>query len=213
MKVAIIGASGKVGSFIRDEALARGHQVTAIVRHPEKITVRNPRLMVVKADVLKDKVDELVKDHDAVISAYNAGWDNPDIYSDGIKGAKAIISGVKKSGIKRLLVVGGAGSLEIAPGVQLVDTVDFPEHFKGGALATRETLYMLKKEKELEWTFLSPPSTISAGKRTGRYRVGKDQLLKDKDGESRISTQDYAVAMIDELERPQHIRERFTVAY
>lgn len=213
MKVAIIGASGKVGSFIRDEALARGHQVTAIVRHPEKITVRNARLMVVKADVLKDKVDELVKGHDAVISAYNAGWDNPDIYNEGIKGARAIISGVKKSGIKRLLVVGGAASLEVAPGVQLFDTVDFAEDIKGGVLATRETLYMLKKEKELEWTFLSPPQTLDTGERTGRYRVGKDQLLKDKNGESKISKQDYAVAMLDELEHPQHIRERFTVAY
>jgi putative NADH-flavin reductase len=213
MRVAIIGASGKVGSFIRDEALARGHHVTAIVRHPEKITVRNPRLMVVKADILKGNVDELVKGHDAVISAYNAGWDNPDIYNDGIKGAKAIISGVKKSGIRRLLVVGGAASLEVAPGVQLFDMMDFPEDIKGGVLATRETLYILEKEKELEWTFLSPPQKLDPGERMGHYRVGKGQLLKDKNGESKISTQDYAVAMIDELEHPKHIRERFTVAY
>jgi len=213
MRIAIIGASGNIGSFIRDEALARGHQVTAIVRHPENITVRNPRLMVVKADILKDKVDELVKGHDAVISAYNPGWSNPDIYNEQIKGAKAIISGVKESGIKRLLVVGGAGSLEVAPGVQLIDTMHLPEQVKGGVLATRETLYMLKKEDELEWTFLSPPSTIDPGERTGHYRVGKDQLLKNEDGESKISTQDYAVAMLDELEHPQHVRERFTVAY
>ena len=213
MRIAIIGASGQIGAVIRDEALARGHQVTAIVRHPEKITVQDPRLTVVKADILKDKVDELVKGHDAVISAYNPGWSNPDIYNEQIKGYKAIISGVKKSGIKRLLVVGGAGTLEVAPGVQLMDTVSFPEQVKGGVLATRETLYMLKKENELEWTFLSPPSSIAAGERTGHYRLGKDQLLKNKEGESKISTQDYAVAMLDELEHPQHIRERFTVAY
>jgi uncharacterized protein len=213
MKIAVIGASGQIGSFIRDEALARGHQVTAIVRHPEKITVQDPRLTVVKADILKDKVDELVKGHDAVISAYNAGWGNPDIYNEQIKGAKAIISGVKKSGIKRLLVVGGAGSLEVAPGVQLIDTVSFPEDVKGGVLATREVLYMLREEKELEWTFLSPPASIAPGERTGHYRTGKDQLLKDKEGESKVSTQDYAVAMLDELENPQHIRQRFTVAY
>ena len=213
MRVAIIGASGGMGAFIRDEALARGHQVTAIVRHPEKITVRNPRLTVVKADILKDKVDELVKGHDAVISAYNPGWSNPDMYNEQIKGAKAIISGVKKSGIRRLLVVGGAGSLEVAPGVQLIDTVSFPEQVKGGVLATRETLYMLKKENELEWTFLCPPLSIAAGERTGHYRVGKDQLLKNKEGESKISTQDYAVAMLDELEQPQHTRQRFAVAY
>jgi len=213
VKVVIIGASGQIGAFIRDEALARDHQVTAIVRNPEKITVWNPRLTVVKADILKDKVDELVKGHDAVISAYNPGWSNPDIYNEQIRGYKAIIDGVKKSGIKRLLVVGGAGTLEVAPGLLVLDTTNFPEKVKGGVLATRETLYMLKEEKELEWTFLSPSSSIAPGERTGHYRVGKDQLLKNAEGESKISTQDYAVAMLDELEHPQHIRERFTVGY
>jgi uncharacterized protein len=213
MRVAIIGASGQIGAFIRDEALARGHHVTAVVRHPEKIAVPDPLLTVVKADILKDKVDGLVKGHDAVISAYNPGWDNPNIYDDEIKGYKRIIGGVKKSGIKRLLVVGGAGTLEVAPGVRVLDTASFPEQVKKGVLATAEVLSMLRKEKELEWTFLSPPASIAPGKRTGHYRLGKDQLLKNKEGESKISTQDYAVAMLDELERPQHIRERFTVAY
>lgn len=212
MKIAVIGASGFIGSCVRDEALAQGHQVTAIVRHPEKITVQNPRLTVVKADILKDRVDELVKGHDAVISAYSAGRSGRDVYSEHVKGARAIIGGVKKSGIKRLLVVGGAASLEVAPGVQLIDTMS-PERVTGGMLATRETLYMLREEKELKWTFLSPAASIAAGERTGRYRVGKDQLLKNKEGESKISTQDYAVAMLDELEHPQHIGERFTVAY
>jgi hypothetical protein len=213
VKIAIIGASGNIGSFVRDEALARGHQVTAIVRHPEKITVRNPHLTMVKADILKDKVEEFVKDHDAVISAYNPGWSSPDIYNEQTKGAKAIIKGVKESGVKRLLVVGGAGTLEVTPGVQLMNTVTFPENVKGGVLATAKTLQVLRKEKGLDWTFLSPPASIAPGERTGQYQVGKDRLLKDKQGESRISTQDYAVAMIDELESPQHIRERFTVAY
>jgi putative NADH-flavin reductase len=213
MKVAIIGASGQIGAFIRDEALARGHYVTAIVRHPEKIPTQDPHLTIVEADVLKDKVEELVKGHDAVISAYNPGWSNPNIYNEQIEGYEAIINGVKKSGIKRLLVVGGAGSLEVAPGVQLLDRAGFPEQVKKGVLATRETLYMLKKEEGLEWTFLSPPGSIAPGERTGHYRVGKDQLLEDEKGESKISTQDYAVAMLDELQNPQHIRERFTVAY
>lgn len=213
MKIAVIGASGQIGAFIRDEALARGHQVTAIVRHPEKIPVQNPRLHVVEADILKDKVDELVKGHDAVISAYNPGWKNPDMYNEQIEGYRRIISGVKESGIKRLLVVGGAGSLEVAPGVQVLDTTSFSEQVKKGVLATREVLYMLREEKELEWTFLSPPTSIKPGERTGHYRVGKDQLLKNKEGESKISTPDYAVAMLDELENRQHIRERFTVAY
>jgi putative NADH-flavin reductase len=212
MRIAIIGASGFIGSYIRDEALARSHQVTAIVRHPEKITVQNPRLTIVKADILKDKVDELVKGHDAVISAYSASRSSPDVYNEHVKGAKAIISGVKKSGIKRLLVVGGAATLEVTPGVQLLDTMS-PEQVTDGMLATKETLYMLRKEGELEWTFLSPPASIAAGERTGHYRVGKDQLLKNKEGESKISTQDYAIAMLDELEHPQHIRERFTIAY
>jgi putative NADH-flavin reductase len=213
LKVAIIGASGQIGAFIRDEALARGHRVTAIVRHPEKITVQNPRLTLVKADILKDRVAELVKGHDAVISAYNPGWSNPDMYNEQIEGYRRIISGVKKLGIKRLLVVGGAGSLEVAPGVQVLDTANFSEQVKKGVLATREVLYMLIDEKELEWTFLSPPTSIKPGERTGHYRVGKDQLLKNKEGESKISTQDYAVAMLDELENPKHVRERFTVAY
>lgn len=213
MKIAIIGASGQVGSYIRDEALARGHQVTAIVRHPEKITVSNPHLTVLNADVLKDSVEDIVKGHEAVIAAYNPGWNNPNIYNEQVDGAKKIIAGVKKSGVKRLLFVGGAGSLEVSPGVQLVDTLKVPDQIKGGILATRETLYMLREENQLEWTFLSPPASFAQGERTGHYRVGKDQVLNDEKGESKISLQDYAVAMIDELEHPQHTRERFTVAY
>jgi putative NADH-flavin reductase len=212
MKVALIGASGFIGSYVRNEALARGHQVTAIVRHPEKITVQDPRLRVVKADILKDKVDELVKGHDAVISAYSAGRKGSGIYDEQIEGYKAIIGGVKKSGIKRLLVVGGASTLEVSPGVELIDTMS-PEQITQGMLATREMLHMLREEKELEWTFLSPAATIAPGERTGQYRVGKDELVKNKEGESKVSTQDYAVAMLDELEKPRHIRERFTVAY
>ncbi len=213
MKVAIIGASGNIGSVIRDEALSRGHQVTAISRHPEKITVQNSGLTMVKGDILEDKVDELVQGHDAVISSYNPGWDNPDIYDDTIKAYQAVIGGVKKAGVKRLLVVGGAGSLEASPGVQVVDTMDVPELIKKGILGLREVLYILREEKELDWTFLSPAANISPGERTGHYRLGKDQLLKDEAGESKISTQDYAVAMVDELENPQHSRERFTLAY
>ncbi|MEK7353727.1 MAG: NAD(P)-dependent oxidoreductase [Chloroflexota bacterium] len=213
MKVAIIGASGNIGSAIRDEALARGHQVTAIIRNPERITVQNPSLTKVKGDVLKDKVELLVKGQDAVISAYNPGWTNPNIYDETIKAYQSIINGVKKSGVKRLLVVGGAGSLEVSPGVQLVDTMTVPELIKKGILGLREVLYILRKEKELDWTFLSPAGTISPGERTGHFRLGKDQLLKDKNGDSKISIQDYAVAMLDEMEKPKHKQERFTLAY
>jgi uncharacterized protein len=213
VRLVIIGASGQIGAFIRDESLARGYKVTAIVRHPEKITVQDSHLRVVKADILKEKVDELAKGHDAVISGYNPGWSNPDMYNEQIDGYKRIIGGVKKSGVRRLLVVSGVGSLEVASGVQVLDTASFSEQAKKGVLATREVLYMLRKERELEWMFLSPPTSVKPGERTGHYRVGKDHLLKNEKGESKISTQEYAVAMLDELENPQHVREQSTVAY
>jgi putative NADH-flavin reductase len=213
MKVAIIGASGNIGSKILDEALARGHQVTAIVRHPEKIQVGNPKLAVLKGDVLSDAVDALVKGHDAVISSYNPGWNNPDIAPDTSKAYKSIIDGAKKAGVKRLLVVGGAGSLEVSPGVQLIETMKVPDLIRGAILALREVLYTLRKETDLDWIFFSPAANISPGERTGKFRLGKDQVVKDSKGDSKISTQDYAIAMIDELEKPAHHRERFTIGY
>ncbi len=209
MKVSIIGASGFIGSAILQEALNRGHEVTAIVRHPEKITLQNPHLTVKKGDVQSvAEVAGLVKGTAAVISAFNAHDTNTYV-----KAIHAIIDGTKQAGIKRLLVVSGAGSLEVAPGGQAVDTPEFPEAWKAGALATREAFYVVKQEKELEWTVLSPAATIAPGERTGKFRLGKDQLLTNDKGESTISTADYAVAMIDELEQPQHVRERFTLAY
>jgi len=209
MKITIIGASGFIGSAILQEALNRGHEVTAVVRHPEKITLQNPHLTVKKGDVQSAaEVAELVKGTSAVISAFNAH--DTDTY---VKAIHAIIDGTKQAGIKRLLVVSGAGSLEVAPGVQGVDTPDFPAEWKAGALATREAFNVVKQEKELEWTVLSPAAMIAPGERTGKFRLGKDQLLTNDKGESAISTADYAVAMIDELEKPQHIQERFTLAY
>jgi len=213
MKVALIGASGNIGSRILDEALARGHQVTAIVRHPEKITVNNPKLTVVKGDVLNDAVDALVKGHDAVISSYNPGWTNANIAPDTTKAYNAIVAGLKKAEVKRLMVVGGAGSLEVSPGVQLIETMKVPDLIRGAILAMREVLYTLRKETELDWAFFSPAANISPGERTGKFRLGKDQVIKDAKGESKISTQDYAIAMIDELEQPKHHRERFTIGY
>jgi putative NADH-flavin reductase len=213
VKIVLIGASGRVGSCILNEALSRGHQVTAIVRHPEGISINNPGLTIVRGDVLKDKVEDLVQGYDAVISAYNPGLENPDINNRRIEGTRRIIAGVKKSGVKRLLVVGGAGSLEVSPGVQLIDTMKLPDQVMVGILATRDTLNLLRAEKNLEWTFLSPAASMENGERTGHFRIGKDQLLKNEKGESKISFEDLAVAMVDELEHPQHVRERFTVAY
>ncbi len=213
MKIALIGATGFVGSAILHEALQRGHEVTAIVRHPEKVKP-HPKLRPQKGDAYhEDEMARLAAGHDVVISAFNPGWSNPDIYNQQVRGTRAIINGVKKAGIKRLLFVGGAGSLEVKPGVQSVDLPGFPAEYKQGALATREALHMLRKETGLEWSFLSPSADLSPGKRTGKFRVGTDQLLKDANGESRISVEDYAMAMIDEVERPKHVRQRFTAGY
>lgn len=213
MKIAVIGASGNIGSKILDEALARGHQVTAIVRHPEKISVKNAALTVAKGDVLSDEVAGLVRGHDAVISSYNPGWTNANIAADTTKAYKAIIDGVKKAGVKRLLVVGGAGSLEVSPGVELIETMKVPDLIRGAILALRGVLYTLRDEKDLDWIFFSPAATIAPGERTGKFRLGKDQVVKDDKGDSKISTQDYALAMIDELEKAAHHRERFTIGY
>jgi uncharacterized protein len=213
MKIALIGATGFVGSAILKEALNRGHEVAAIVRNPDTLT-RHAKLHPMKGDVYnEDEVVRLVAGSDAVISAFNPGWSNPDIYSQQVKGTHSIINGVKKAGVKRLLFVGGAGSLEVTPGVQSVDLPGFPPEYKQGALATRETLNMLRKETSLEWSFLSPSADVFPGERTGKFRLGTDQLLKNAQGESRISVEDYAMAMIDEVEKPQHVRRRFTVGY
>ena len=213
MKIALIGATGFVGSAILKEALERGHDVTAIVRHPDKLQA-HPKLHAKKGDVYSaDEVARLVSGHDAVISAFNPGWNDPEIYNHQVKGTESIIKGVKQAGVKRLLFVGGAGSLEVKPGVQSVDLPKFPAEYKQGALATRDALNMLRKETSLEWSFLSPSADLSPGQRTGKFRLGKDQLLKDAKGESRVSVEDYSVAMLDEVERPAHIRQRFTVGY
>jgi len=213
MKIALIGATGFVGSAILKEALDRGHEVTAIVRHPEKLQPHS-KLHAQKGDAYNsDEVARLVAGHDAVISAFSPGWSNPDMYNQQVKGTQAIINGVKKAGVTRVLWVGGAGGLEIKPGVQSVDTPEFPRDWKQGSLATREALNLLRKESNLDWSYLSPSADLAPGQRTGKFRLGTDQLLKDVNGQSRISVEDYAVAMIDEVEKPKHIRQRFTVGY
>jgi putative NADH-flavin reductase len=217
MKLALIGASGFVGTALLNETLQHGHQVTAIVRHPEKITVQHPSLTVKKGNVLNEaEVTALVAGHDAVISAYNPGWHNPNIYEESLQGAQAIQAGVKKSGVKRLLVIGGAGSLEVAPGVQLVDTPQFPAEWKPGALAARDYLNIIKKETDLDWTFLSPAIVMHPGVehiRTGNYRTGTDQPVFNDKGESTISVEDLAVALVDEVENKRFIKQRFTVGW
>jgi hypothetical protein len=216
MKIALIGATGFVGSAVLKEALERDHVVTAIARHPEKIKVQN-NLTIVRGDVMDaEKLSKLLKGNDVVVSTYNAGWTNPDLYNEFMKGSKSIQEAVKKSGVKRLIVNGGAGSLFVAPNVQLVDTLQFPSEWKPGALAARDYLNILKKEDQLDWTYLSPAIEMNPGtphKRKGTYRTGLENPVFDANNKSTISVEDLAVAILDEVENPKHIRARFTVAY
>jgi putative NADH-flavin reductase len=218
MKIALIGASGYVGSRLLAEALQRGHKVTALVRHPEKLKTEQ-HLKVLKSDVLN--VDELAKQlagHDVVISAFNPQRQSlePDIYERHVAGHKAIIAAVKKSGVTRFLAVGGAASLKTSSGIEFLDSPEFPvdfEAYKPGIRGTRALYYLLKQEPELDWVFLAPSVRVLPGVRTGSYRVGRDHVLYDAQGTSHISLEDYAVAMLDELEHPKHHHERFTVGY
>jgi len=212
MKIAVIGATGFVGATVVAEALSRGHAVGAIARHPEKLADA-PGLTKIAGDVLDaDRVAALVKGYDYVVSAYNPGWTNPDIYNEYKRGAAAIVAGVKKAGLP-LLVVGGAGSLEVAPGVQAVDLPEFPEAWKPGALAARDGLTEIRKETGLDWTFLSPAAILEHDTpRTGHYRLGLDNPVIDPaTGTAHISVGDLAVAILDEAESRKHTHKRFTV--
>ena len=213
MKVALLGATGFAGSALLKEALDRGHIVTAIVRHPEKLEKREG--LTAKAGDVYDTTSlaTLIQGNDAIISAFNPGWKNPNLYDDQVRGTASIIAAIERAGIKRVLWVGGAGGLKVKPGVRVVDSPDLPNWVRPGSLATIDALDQLRKETELEWSYLSPSAELKPGKRTGKFRLGNDQLLVDATGKSEISVQDYAVAMIDELERPAHVRRRFTVGY
>ena len=217
MKIALIGASGFVGSALLKEALLREHQVTAIVRHPEKITTTNPNLTVKKGNAFnKDEIKELVKGHDVVLSAYNPGWTNPNIYAEFLQASGSIQQAAKESGVKRFFIIGGAGSLEVAPGLQLIDTPQFPAEYKEGASAAREYLNILRKEDHLDWTFFSPAIEMHHGittGRTGKYRLGTDQPVFNEEKRSIHSAEDLSVAVIDELENKKFIKKRFTAAY
>lgn len=212
MKIALIGATGFVGSAVLEELLRRQHQVTALARNPGKIAAREG-LTVVQADAQDAaQVAQAVAGQDAVVNAYNPGWTVPDIHDQFLIGTRAIYAGVKQAGVKRLLVVGGAGSLYVAPGVQLVDTPNFPAEYKPGALAAREALNLIRSETSLDWTFLSPPILLAPGERTGQYRLGTDAPLMNGEAPGGISVADLAVAIADELENPRHVQQRFTVA-
>lgn len=214
-KIVLIGASGFVGSAILNEALNRGIKVSVIVRNPESIKITNANLIIVKADVSdSDRVAEISKEADAVISAFNPGWSNPNIYEETLKIYPRILEGVKKAKVKRLLIVGGAGTLFVAPGLRVIDSGAIPAEIMDGVKSLGEFyLNTLINEQDIDWVFFSPAGSLEAGERTGNYRLGKDDLILNDKGESKISVQDYAKAMIDEFETPAHHKERFTIGY
>ncbi|MFT4249053.1 MAG: NAD(P)-dependent oxidoreductase [Pseudomonas sp.] len=202
MNIVLLGATGNVGSRILAELLARGHTVSAIARDPDKLAAR-PGLRVLRGDANdRDSLPALLAGHDAAISAIKFKDSDPAL----------LIEAVRHAGVPRYLVVGGAGSLWAAPGLRLVDSPDFPAQARPEALRGAEFLDRLKAS-DLDWSFLSPSKLIQPGTRTGSFRLGEDALLVDSDGNSRISFEDYAVALVDELEQPRHTRRRFTVGY
>jgi putative NADH-flavin reductase len=213
MRLALFGASGTLGQRILQEALRRGHTVTAIVRDPSRITEQGPNLRASSGNVLDpNAVAAMVAGHEAVLSAVGpSGTEGAEMV---IEAARSLIAGLKRAGVQRLVVVGGAGSLEVAPGVQLIDTPEFPAAWKAIAQAASDALDVYRREgADLEWTYLSPAALIEPGERTGTFRLGGDQLVTDSRGQSRISAEDFAIALLDEVEHPKHIRQRFTVAY
>ena len=203
MKIAVIGASGNVGARIAAELAGRGHSVTAIVRNPDKVA-RLANVTAIKGDVMDQAgLAGLLKGHEVAISSVHF------LASDPAK----LIAAAKASRVERYIVVGGAGSLEVAPGVRLVTTPNFPPPYKAEAEAGGAFLDLLRRENELNWTFISPSALFVAGEKTGKFRLGGDQLLAAADGKSWISFEDYAVALANEIERPAHARVRFTVGY
>lgn len=203
MNVALLGATGKAGSRILAELLARGHRVTAIARNTAALEPRDG-VTVASGDVNDAAaLAPLLAGHDAVVSSTHFQSTDP----------QALLAAIETAGVPRLLMVGGAGSLEVAPGLALIDTPAFPEAYKAEALAGRAALNVLRGTETLDWTYLSPSALFAPGERTGVFRLGTDQLLVDDAGNSHISMEDYAIALVDELETPRHSRRRFTIGY
>lgn len=213
--VLLIGATGFVGSAVLNELVSRGHKVTTVVRNIEKLA-KSDLVNAVKEDVANvDAITKLAEGKDAIISAYNPGWTNPDIATLITENYPKILEAAKKSGVERLLIVGGAGTLFCAPGLRVVDSGAIPEEIMGGVRPLGDFyLNTLMNENDIDWVFFSPAGVFDQeGKKTGNYRLGKDDLIVDAEGNSHISVQDYADAMVNELEKPAHHKERFTIGY
>ncbi|MGF7134156.1 putative NADH-flavin reductase [Paraburkholderia sp. EB58] len=211
LKIALFGATGMIGSRIAVEAARRGHQVTALARNPERVPTDVANLKAAQADLLDaTSVAAAVRGHDVVASAYAPPREDAGIV---VTATRTLVEGVRAAGLKRLVVVGGAGSLEVAPGTQLVDSEGFPDAYKAVALAHRDAFTFYRTLSDLDWTVFAPAAVIAPGERTGVFRTGADTLLADVSGNSHISVEDYAVAFVDELEQGRFIREIATAAY
>jgi len=211
LKIALFGATGMIGSRIAAEAARRGHRVTALVRDPARVPAGVANLHAARADLLDAaSVGAAVRGHDAVASAYAPPQTD---LAALVAATHALVEGVRAAGLKRVVVVGGAGSLEVAPGRQLVDTDGFPDAYKPIALAHRDAFDYYRRVTDLDWTFFAPAALIAPGERTGKFCTGANALITDAHGNSRISAEDYAIAFVDELEQGRFIREIATLAY
>jgi hypothetical protein len=216
MRIVLFGAAGNIARRIAREALGRGHQITAVVRDPSFFQPYDDRLTVVKGDATDPaSVAAVSAGADAIVSALSSrpgGNNRPP--SSLTAAAHALIAGARLAGVHRLVIVGGAGSLEVLPGRQLLDSPDFPVGHREEAVGQRDALEVYRREADdLDWTYISPAGEVEPGKRTGRFRTGSNQLLVDDKGHSRISYEDYAAALVDELDTPTHVGRRMTVAY
>ncbi|HEM7132514.1 NAD(P)H-binding protein [Providencia rettgeri] len=213
MKISIIGATGFVGRVLVAEALLRHHQVTAISRHSNQLS-QHAHLITAAGDITDIPwLTSRLKGQDVVISAFNGGWQNPNLYQDTVAGNQAILQAVQKSMIKRFIVVGGAGSLKTTAGIDLIDSPDFPAEIKPGAQAMREFKNQLQSIDSLDWTYVSPAAMLEEGERTETFRLGGNQLLMNGNTPAKISVEDFAVAILDEVNNSQFIRQQFTAAY
>jgi len=215
MKIVIYGVTGNIGRRTAAEALRRGHQVTGVVRDPSRVTDQVPGVALVRGDATDAaSVADAVRGADAVASAISPRPGTTGSAPKLADAARALIAGLRQAGVRRLIVVGGAGSLEVAPGVMLLDAPGFPDAYRAEAIEGRDALSVFRGQAQgLDWTYVSPAAEIGPGERTGSYRTTIDQFLADEQGRSHISYEDYAVALLDEIEKPQHAGRRFGVAY